>query len=111
MDFITGLPESGGDNALWVVVDRLTKMAHFVPCSDTLRPQGLADLFIKHVVRPHGLPTGIISDRGSLFTSTFWTQVSKALGISRDLSTAFHPETDGQTDSMNRRTDPNQKQT
>jgi transposase InsO family protein len=101
MDFITGLPENDGNNALWVVVDRLTKMAHFVPCSDTLQPQGLADLFVKHVVRPHGLPTGIISDRGSLFTSKFWTRVSQALGISRDLSTAFHPETDGQTERVN----------
>jgi len=101
MDFITGLPEKDGDNALWVVVDRLKKMAHFVPCTDTLRPKGFADLFVKHVVRPHGLPIGIISDHGSLFTSTFSTQVSEALGISRNLSTVFHPETGGQTECVN----------
>jgi hypothetical protein len=101
MDFITGLPTTEGCNALWVVVDRLTKMAHFVACNDTLKPEGLADSFVKNVVRPHGIPSSVISDRGTLFTSGFWENITKALGISRDLSTAFHPQTDGQTERVN----------
>jgi hypothetical protein len=101
MDFITGLPTAEGCNALWVVVDRLTKMAHFVACNDTMKPEDLAASFVTHVIRPHGIPTDIISDRGSLFTSQFWERVTKALGISRNLSTAFHPQTDGQTERVN----------
>jgi hypothetical protein len=101
MDFITGLPSRGGNNALWVIVDRFTKMAHFVACADTMGPKELADGFLRHVVRAHGLPNDIVSDRGSLFTSTFWKRVMGAMGTSRKLSTAFHPETDGQTERTN----------
>jgi hypothetical protein len=101
MDFITGLLETEGCNALWVVVDRLTKMSHFIACKDTMGPHDLAKDFLLHVVRTHGLPSGIISDRGSLFTSKFWGQVMKAMGTTRNLSTAFHPETDGQTERTN----------
>jgi hypothetical protein len=101
MDFITGLPEDGGMNTIWVIVDRLTKMAHFVACKDTMGPKALADGFLMHVVRAHGLPSSIISDRGSLFTSQFWKKVMEAMGTSRNLSTAFHPESDGQTERIN----------
>jgi hypothetical protein len=71
MDFITGLPEVDEYNALWVIVDRLTKMGHFVACKETMGPKDLADEFLLHVIRAHGLPNSIISDRGSLFTSLF----------------------------------------
>jgi hypothetical protein len=71
MDFITGLPPVEGYNALWVIVDRFTKMAHFVACADTMGPSDSADGFLTHVVRAHRLPNSIVSDRGSLFTSTF----------------------------------------
>jgi len=101
MDFIAGLPTSNGSDALWVIIDRLTKMGHFVACDGTMDPAGLADSFVRHVIRPHGLPTNIISDRGSLFTSRFWERVTEALSISRKLSTAFHPQTDGQTERGN----------
>jgi hypothetical protein len=101
MDFITGLPRVEGCNALWVIMDRLTKMAHFVACVDTMGPSDLADGFISHVVRAHGLPSSIISDRGSLFTSAFWKWIMEAMGTTRNLSTAFHPETDGQTERTN----------
>ena len=101
MDFITGLPTSNGSNALWVIIDRLTKMGHFVACEETMDPTELADSFVRHVVRPHGLPADIFSDRGSLFTSGFWERVTKALRISRKLSTAFHPQTNGQTERDN----------
>jgi transposase InsO family protein len=76
-------------------------MAHFVPCSDTMKPRQLADGFILHIVQTHGLPNSIISDRSSLFTSKFWTHITGALGTTRDLSTAFHPETDGPTERVN----------
>ena len=101
MDFITGLPETEGSNSFWVIVDRLTKMAHFVACNDTMGPKDLAEGFITHIVRAHGLPNSIVSDRGSLFTSKFWKQIMEAMGTTRNLSTAFHPETDGQTERTN----------
>jgi len=90
-----------GNDALWVIIDRLTKMGHFVACQGTMNPEDLADHFLRQVIRPHGLPSSIVSDRGSLFTSDFWRQVTEAHGISRNLSTAFHPQTDGQTERAN----------
>jgi hypothetical protein len=101
MDFIMGLPLVDRCNSFWVIVDRLSKMAHFVPCSDTMRPEQLADGFISHILRTHGLPNSIVSDRGSLFTLGFWTHIMRALGTTRNLSTACHPETDGQTERVN----------
>src|SRR5947207_1960141 len=101
MDFITGLPEVQGFNAIWVVVDRLTKQRHFVPCKDTITAEQLASLFIDHVWRIHGLPASIISDRGPQFASEFWGYLCSYLDIDRKLSTAFHPQTDGQTERIN----------
>jgi hypothetical protein len=101
MDFITGLPKEEGSNTIWVIVDRLTKIAHFVACVDTMGPKELADGFLTHVVRTHGLPSSVISDRGSLFTSTFWKRIMEAMGTSRNWSTAFHPECHGQTERIN----------
>jgi len=76
-------------------------MAHFVACQGTMDPEDLADHFLQQVIRPHRLPSSIVSDRGSLFTSDFWKRVTEALGISRNLSTAFHPQTDGQMERAN----------
>jgi len=76
-------------------------MGHFVACHSTMNPEDLADHFLWQVVRPHKLPSSIISDRGSLFTSDFWKRVTKALRISRNLSTNFHPKTDRQTERDN----------
>jgi len=101
MDFITALPISNGKDTLWVIIDRLTKMGYFVACHGTMNPEDLADHFLRQVIRPHGLPSNIISDRGSLFTSDFWKRVMKALGISCNFSTAFHLQTDGQTERAN----------
>jgi len=72
MDFITALPTSNGKDALWVIIDRLTKMEHFVACHGTMNPKDLADHFLRQIIRPYGLASSIISDRGSLFTSDFW---------------------------------------
>jgi len=100
MDFVVGLPECEGFDAVWVVVDRLSKMRHFVPCHTTIDAVGLAKLFLREVVRLHGLPKSIVSDRGPQFALTFWGQICTRLGIDRRMSTEFHPQTDGQTERM-----------
>ncbi|MBW0571849.1 hypothetical protein O181_111564 [Austropuccinia psidii MF-1] len=101
MYFITQLPLSSSFDSILVVVDRFSKMAIFIPTYQTIIALGLAQLFISHLFSKHGLPISIVNDRGSLFVSSFWTQLCQQLKISRDLSTAFHPETDGQTERVN----------
>ncbi|MBW0483617.1 hypothetical protein O181_023332, partial [Austropuccinia psidii MF-1] len=98
MDFITQFPLSSNFDSILVVVDRFSKMAILIPTYSTITALDLAQIFINHVYSKHGLPISIVSDRGSLFCSSFWTQLFQQLKISRDLSTAFHPETDGQTE-------------
>jgi hypothetical protein len=100
-DLVTGLPESNGHDAIWVVEDRLTKMAHYIPCNETTDTRQFAHMFITHVFRLHGLPLDITSDRGSLFTAKFWKELARELSIDRRLSTAYHPQTDGQTERVN----------
>ena len=106
MDFVNGLPLSkdwtGTEyDAILVIVDRLTKMAHYVPVKTTLTAEQLAEVLIDVLVRYHGLPDSIVSDRGSLFTSHYWSALCHFLSVKRRLSTAFHPETDGQTERQN----------
>lgn len=101
MDFIVKLPESGSADSILVVVDRLTKMSHFIPCRETTDAPELAELFLHNIFRLHGLPRDIVSDRGSAFVSKFWRNLLKRLNIDTKLSTAFHPETDGQTERVN----------
>ena len=106
MDFVTGLPiltDWKGDsyNSILVIVDWLTKMVYYKPVKVTIDAPGLAEVIIDVVVRHHGLPDSIVTDRGSLFTSKFWSSLCYFLGIKRRLSTAFHPQTDGQTERQN----------
>ena len=101
MDFVIGLPWSQGSDAIWVVIDRLTKARHFVPCRMSIDAAGLADLFIEHVSELHGLPNSIVSDRGPQFAAALWQRLCGRLGIDNWLSTAFHPEADGQTERAN----------
>ncbi|KAJ1578391.1 hypothetical protein NDA11_005217 [Ustilago hordei] len=101
MDLIEQLPPSSGFTAILVVVDRLTKMATFVPTTNTLDAPELAKLFLRHVYSKHGLPTSIVSDRGSEFTSHFWRSLSALLGIENHFSSAYHPQSDGQTERVN----------
>ncbi|MBW0536410.1 hypothetical protein O181_076125 [Austropuccinia psidii MF-1] len=101
MDFITQLPLSSNFDSILVVVDRFSKMAIFIPTYSTITALDLAQIFISHVFSKHGLSTSIVSDRGSLFVSSFWTQLCQQLEISRDLSTSFHPKTDGETEWVN----------
>ena len=101
MDLIEFLPTSNGYNSILVVVDRLTKMGIFIPTTTNLTAEELAQLYVTHVFSKHGLPNNIVSDRGSEFTSRFWRAFTSLLGIDLHLSTAFHPETDGQTERVN----------
>jgi len=98
MDFIRNLPKSEGYDTILVVIDRLTKMSHFIPCSKDLDARQFANPFMQEIVRLHALPHNIITDRGILFTSDLWKETTGKLGIQRRLSTACNPETDGQTE-------------
>ena len=103
MDFITSLPVTkNGYDAVLVVVDSLTKMAHFIPCATTITAAQLARLFFNTVVKYHGIPRRLISDRDSKFTSNFWTSLIKLFDVRLALSTAYHPQSDGQTERLNR---------
>lgn len=103
LDFVTDLPPSGPEqfDSICVVIDRLTKMAHYIACHKTNNAAWLAKAFLKDIVRLHGLPDSIVSDRGTTFTSRFWSTICHQLRITRKLSTAFHAQTDGQTERMN----------
>ncbi|CAN4084718.1 unnamed protein product [Withania somnifera] len=96
MDFVSGLPRtSRGFDSVWVIVDRPTKSAHFIPTHSSYSAERPARIYIREVVRLHGVPISIISDRGTQFTSKFWRAVRRDLGTKVHLSTAFHPRTDG----------------
>jgi hypothetical protein len=101
MDVVVGLLECKGFDAVWGVVDRLSKMWHFIPCHTTIDAVGLAKLFLQKVVCLHGLPRTIVPDRGPQIASTFWGQICSQLGTDRRMSTAFHPEIDSQVERMN----------
>ncbi|WVZ49108.1 hypothetical protein U9M48_000489 [Paspalum notatum var. saurae] len=102
MDFVTGLPTTKkGNDAIWVIVDRLTKTAHFIPVKTTYGGAKLAQLYIENVARLHGVPSRIVSDRGTQFISRFWKSLHEALGTHLDFSSAYHPQTDGQTERVN----------
>jgi hypothetical protein len=103
MDLIVSLPQTAaGFTAIAVFVDRLSKMVHLAPCRDDTTAEKFADLFIHHVFRSHGLPAQIVSDRDARFTSKFWRALMERLGVSQALSSAFHPQTDGTTERVNR---------
>ena len=101
VDFITKLPLAQGYDLILVVVDRLTKMAHFIPTIEKTTAGGLTRLFRDNVWKLHGLPESIISDRGLQFAAGVIRELNAMLGINSKLSTAFHPQTDGQTERMN----------
>ncbi|GKD04547.1 ty3-gypsy retrotransposon protein [Tanacetum coccineum] len=99
MDFVTKLPRtSGGHDTIWVIMDRLTKFAHFLPMREDYRIDRLARLYLNEIVARHGVPISIISDRDSRFTSRFWQSMQEALGTRLDMSTAYHPQTDGHSE-------------
>jgi transposase InsO family protein len=101
MDFVTGLPLSEGFDAVMVIVDRLTKQRHLIPCHTTANAKDVADIYLREVWKHHGLPSHITSDRGTQFTAAFWKHLCAVLRIEARMSTAYHPQTDGQTERFN----------
>lgn len=103
MDFITQLPRTQrGKDSIVVFVDRLSKMTHFAAIRTTATAEAVADVFFERVVSQHGLPRSLVTDRDSKFTGAFWTQLCTRMGVKQCMSTAYHPQTDGQTERMNR---------
>ncbi len=98
MDFVTSLPEVEGFNAIMIMVDKLTKRVFLAPTTNSVTAEDAATLFYSHVIRIQGIPAVIISDRGTQFTSIFWKSMVAQLGIKHKLSTAYHPQTDGQSE-------------
>ena len=102
MDFIVGLPRtSNGYDSIWIVVDRFTKVAHFIPVKTTYTGAKLAELYMSRIVCLHGVPKKIVSDRGTQFTSRFWEKLHECMDTKLNFSSAYHPQTDGQTERVN----------
>ena len=103
MDFITGLPKSGPQqhDAILVIVDRLSKMVHYIPTHESVTSEGTARLYFDNIFRLHGLSESLVSDRGTQFTPGFSHALCKLVGITQNLSTSFHLHTDGQTERVN----------
>jgi hypothetical protein len=101
MDFMVSLPPSRGFDAIMVVVDRFSKMAHFIPTKDEATAQEIGRLFFTHVFKHHGLPKDIVSNRDPKFSNKFWRALWKRMGSELKMSTLFRPQTDGQTERVN----------
>lgn len=99
MDFITKLPMTArGVDSIWVVVDWLTKSAHFIPIQESISAEKLVDIYVREIVARHGVPVSVVSDRDVRFTSRFWKRFHDEMGTRLHFSTAFHPQTDGQSE-------------
>jgi hypothetical protein len=102
MDFINELPRtSRGNDSIWVIIDRLTKVAHFILVRTTYGGDKLAKLYIDNILKLHGVPKSIVSDRGVQFVSKFWRSLHQALKTKLEFNSAYHPQTDGQIERVN----------
>lgn len=102
MDMLDGLPSSDRYNAILVIIDRSTKMAHFIPCTTKLSAADMADLLINHVIKHHGVPTEILSDQAPAFTSQLWQRITQRFNVSLEFTSTYNASTDGQVERMNR---------
>ena len=101
MDFIEGLPKLEGYSVILVVVDRLTKFAHFIPIKHPYTAVSIAKVFLEHIVKMHGLPKSIVTDRDTIFVTNFWKELFKLYKVDLNLTTAYYPQSDGQTERVN----------
>ena len=102
LDFIEGLPRVNGKSVILTVVDRFSKHAHFIALSHPYTAASVAKAFFEAIVRLHGFPNSIVSDRDPVFTGNVWRDLFKLVGVKLRLSTAFHPQTDGQSEAVNK---------
>ena len=99
MDLVTKLPKTKkGHDAIWVVVDRLTKSAHFLAIRESYTSERMAEIYVNEIISRHGVPTSIVSDRDTRFTSRYWRKFQEELGTKLLISTVYHPQTDGQNE-------------
>uniref|UniRef100_A0A3B3DGY8 Gypsy retrotransposon integrase-like protein 1 n=1 Tax=Oryzias melastigma TaxID=30732 RepID=A0A3B3DGY8_ORYME len=101
MDFVTGLPSSAGNTTILTVVDRFSKMAHFIPLPKLPSAKEMAEILVQHIFRLHGFPRDIVSDRGPQFIARFWAEFCRLLGVTVSLSSGFHPQSNGQSERLN----------
>jgi hypothetical protein len=102
MDFIVGLPtRQSGYDSIWVIVDRFLKVVHFIPVKTTYKGAKIVEFYITRIIYLHGVPKNIVSDRGTQFTSRFWGKLHEVMDTRLNLSSMYHPYTDGQTERVN----------